>query len=190
MACIMAAWTVQGRSWAVFRLASAPPLRLGLGLLFAAVVTWLLWNQRQAIFARQDRIEKVRAKLRFADPLVPHTSAEHNVFVLLSLTAGICEEVIFRGFVMWYFAVWTGPVPAAILSSVVFGFGHIYLGLAHVPRTALVGVVFAFLTLGTGSLWPAIIIHAALDLHSGELGFRILGRASAGSAEPDAVAET
>jgi membrane protease YdiL (CAAX protease family) len=188
MACIIVAWAVQDRSWAVFRLGPGSPLRLGLGLMLAATVVCLLWLQRRAIFARQDRVGKVRQKLGFADPLLPHTPAEHINFMLLAVTAGICEEVIFRGFVMWYFAVWTGPLLAAIFSSVVFGFGHIYLGLAHVPRTALVGAIFAFLVLATGSIWPAIIIHAAVDLHSGELGFRILGRVP--TMEPSVVAQT
>src|SRR5262245_42297408 len=65
MACILVAWMVQGRSWAVFRLGDAPPLRLGLGLLLVGAVTWLLWTQRRAVFARPDTLEKVRQKMGF-----------------------------------------------------------------------------------------------------------------------------
>ncbi len=65
-----------------------------------------------------------------------------------------------------------------ILSSIVFGCAHIYLGVAQVPRTAIVGFMLALIVVAAGSLWPAIAIHAALDLSSGEIGFRV-GRAAA-----------
>jgi len=70
--------------------------------------------------------------------------------------------------------VWTGVVAAVILSSLLFGIGHIYLGRAHVPKTALAGLFFACLALASGSLLPAMLLHAAMDWNSGELGFRIL----------------
>lgn len=171
-ACVVAVWMLQGRPWTGLHLELVFSLRLGLGLLLALTICGLLWLQRKAVFARPERIEKVRQKLEFADPLIPHTPAERRMFMLVSITAGVCEEVLFRGFVLWYFAVWTHPILALVISSVLFGFGHIYLGLAHVPRTALVGMILGVLVLATGSLYPAIIIHAALDLNSEEIGFR------------------
>lgn len=86
----------------------------------------------------------------------------------------MCEEIMFRGFVLWYIRVWTGLVPAALISCVVFGLAHAYLGSAHVLRTTLFGVFMVLLVLVSGSLWPAMIVHAAVDLNSGELSFRAL----------------
>jgi len=40
-----------------------------------------------------------------------------------------------------------------------------------------VGLVLALLTYFSGSLWPAIVLHAALDWNSGELGYAILSKA-------------
>jgi membrane protease YdiL (CAAX protease family) len=71
--------------------------------------------------------------------------------------------------------VWTGIAVAVILSSLVFGLGHIYLGTKSVPKTAGAGLVMAFLAVSSGTLWPAILIHAAMDWNSGELGYRIIG---------------
>jgi len=76
---------------------------------------------------------------------------------------------------VWYLGIWMGPIAAVILSSILFGFGHIYMGVAQVPRTATVGLVFALVAFASGSLWPAILLHAAIDWNSGELGFHILG---------------
>jgi uncharacterized protein len=86
----------------------------------------------------------------------------------------MCEEIMFRGFVLWYICVWTGLVPAAVISCVVFGLAHAYLGSEHLLRTALCGVFVVLLVLVSGSLWPAMIVHAAVDLNSGDLSFRAL----------------
>jgi CAAX protease family protein len=95
----------------------------------------------------------------------------------VALTAGITEEVMFRGFVFWYFGTWAGPVIATLASSILFGFGHLYLGLAQAPKTAIGGLVACLVVLASGSLWPAIVMHAAVDLENGELGYRLFGRA-------------
>ena len=47
-----------------------------------------------------------------ARPLLPHTPGELRGFNLLSITAGICEEVLYRSYIWWYVAVWTGPLLA------------------------------------------------------------------------------
>ncbi len=178
-------WVLRGRPWMALSLGPVAPLRTGLGAALAVIIVTLLGFQRRAILAKPERIERLRERLASSSPLLPHTSAERVAFSLVSITAGICEEFVFRGFLLWYFAVWTGPVPAALISSAIFGLGHIYLGLKHVPQTALVGLIFAAIVLATGSLWPAIVIHAVVDLNSGDLGFRALSGSPAG---PDASA--
>ena len=173
-ACVIAVWIAYGRPWQALRLGIGSPLRLGIGLAFAALVIWLLRAQRKAIFARPESLARLRKKFDYADALMPHTPGERRGFQFVSISAGICEELFFRGFLMWYIAVWTGPVLAVVLSSVLFGFGHIYLDIREVPRTGILGVVFALIVLAAGSLWPAMIIHAAVDLNSGEIGYRAL----------------
>src|SRR6185437_12926991 len=139
-ACMVSAWLRYHRTWADLRLGEAPPLRFSLGLALAICFCILVSVQRRALFAKPKRIEKLRPRLAFAEPLMPHTAGERRLFIPASLTAGICEEIIFRGFLLWYFASWMGPIWAAIASSAVFGFAHIYLAPAHVPRTALFGL--------------------------------------------------
>jgi membrane protease YdiL (CAAX protease family) len=176
---LLGIWAAGGRPWSHLMLAGAAPWRLSLGLAFAALLIALLVSQRWAILARPKAIERVRAKLAYAEPLLAHTPAERKVFWLVSATAGVCEEIFYRGFLTWYIAVWTGPVIAVILSSLIFGLGHIYLGRTHVPQTAFVGLFLAGVAFASGSLWPAMLLHAAMDWNSGELGFRILNTRSA-----------
>jgi membrane protease YdiL (CAAX protease family) len=184
--CVLGSWFLHGRSWSGLML--APGINWGIvaGLAFALIVSSVLWFRNRAIISQPEKIEKVRQRLTFAEPLLPHTAEEHNFFTIISLTAGFCEEVLVRGFLLWYFAVWTGLPLAAILSSLVFGFGHIYLGWRHMMRTGLLGLVFVAIVLATQSLWPTIIIHAAIDFTSGDLAFHVLNAPSPGTSDSTA----
>lgn len=186
-ACVLASWLLHGRSWAGLMIASVFDWPMAEGLAVAVVGAGVLWFRNRAIISQPGKIEKVRQRLAFAEPLLPHTPAEHRFFAIVSFTAGFCEEVLFRGFLLWYFSVWTGLVWAAILSSLVFGFGHIYLGWRHMLRTAFLGLAFVALVLLTGSLWPTIILHAAIDLTSGDLAFRVLNTPAEQSSSPAVV---
>jgi membrane protease YdiL (CAAX protease family) len=80
------------------------------------------------------------------------------------LFTGFYEEVLARGFLLTrcrtLLGGYWGPV---LLSSVLFGLGHFYQGWLGVVQTALVGLVFAALVLRWGTLWPAVLAHAALN---------------------------
>lgn len=178
---LLAMWATMHRSWADLRLTGDTPLRLILGLLYVAALIVLLVFQRRALLGRPDRRARVRKALAYGEPLMPHTAEERRLFWAVSATAGICEELFFRGFLTWYFLAWMGPVPAVILASLLFGAGHVYLGVAQVPKTALIGLILAIVVSLTGSLWPAMLLHAAVDWNSGELGFRLLGAGDSAS---------
>jgi CAAX protease family protein len=182
-ACLLGWWATKARPWSGLLLwGTTSPLQIGIprelrlwaGLTFAALLVGFLLAQRMAVLARPERMESVRPKLEFAEPLLPHNNAEHRLFWMVSLTAGVCEELFFRGFLIWYLMAWMGPLAAALLSSAIFGIGHIYLGWAQAPRTGLVGLVLAFVALGSASLFPAMLLHAAMDWNSGELAFRVI----------------
>jgi membrane protease YdiL (CAAX protease family) len=101
------------------------------------------------------------------DFMRPHTRKEHSRFRLLSITAGITEEIIFRGFLIAVFSL-ALPLPlAAFMAVIIFGLGHIYQGFAGVVRTSLLGGTLTIIYLMGGSLWPAIILHIMIDLAAG-----------------------
>jgi membrane protease YdiL (CAAX protease family) len=188
-ACVVALWVSRGRPWSALMFGSSTPLRLGIGFLGVMLFTGLLWLQRRAIFARANGLELVRRGIGAYDSLIPRTSGERRIFNMTAITAGICEEFLFRGFAMWYVRTWfpggwLGLVLAVVITSIFFGFGHIYLGGQNVLKSGIGGVVFALVALAAGSLWPAIIIHAALDLSSGDLGFRAWGGITAADSAP------
>lgn len=174
---VLALWVWQRRAWSWLFLGSITQARFAGSAVLIAAFLVVLWSQRRAILARPELMDVVRRKIAHGEPLLPHKEDERALFAALSITAGACEEILFRGFVVWYFAAWTGPILALAISSVIFGFGHIYQGVAQVPKTGALGAVLGAIVLVTGSLWPAIILHAAIDMNSGDLGFRAFGEA-------------
>jgi len=116
--------------------------------------------------------------------LMPASTGEKGMFALLSVTAGFAEELVFRGFLPAFLM----PLSASYLLgalpvAVVFGLLHAYQGPHGIVRTAVIGAVLAAGVAWTGSLWPSILAHAALDLLFGlVLGKSLLGEPSAGPA--------
>lgn len=102
------------------------------------------------------------------EELIPRTPREKRVFAALSLAAGVGEEVAFRGYALGAFTLVLGwEWGAAVFTSVLFGLLHAYQGPLGMARTALLGFLLAASLLLSGSLWPAIAAHVALDLLGG-----------------------
>jgi uncharacterized protein len=104
----------------------------------------------------------------FVAHLMPRTRDEKILFAALSLTAGFCEELVFRGFLIPVLGVATGSTAiAVIVSSAVFGVLHAYQRPAGALRAGVLGLILAIPFLVTGSVLPAMAAHAAIDLLSG-----------------------
>ncbi len=96
----------------------------------------------------------------------PTTARERWLATAISITAGITEEITFRGL---FIAAGVGllHVPAwvaALLSAVVFGIGHRYQGVRGMVGTGVLGVTFAALYLVSGNLLIPIVMHVLIDV--------------------------
>ena len=110
------------------------------------------------------RIAKSLEKLNF---ILPRTAEERRWFVLVAITAGVCEEILYRGFLIHYFrelSLSTGLIGALILSSCVFGFAHLYQGVVGIVQTTILGAIFGLIFIVTGSLLLPMVLHALIDL--------------------------
>ena len=97
--------------------------------------------------------------------LLPRTPLEKGFWIMLSLSAGITEEICFRGYVITRMARLTGSVwPGAILGAISFGIGHLYQGWGGAVMIMIYGFMFSLLFLARGSLIPCIIAHALQDM--------------------------
>lgn len=109
-----------------------------------------------------------------AAKMAPHTRSELGWFVALSLSAGICEEFIFRAYLIWAFQSLLGLGGAAALSIAVFAAAHAYQGARGVIGTGVVGVLLTLVVLISGSLLPAIVLHALIDIGQGFAAWLVL----------------
>jgi membrane protease YdiL (CAAX protease family) len=106
--------------------------------------------------------------------LAPGNLSEMIVWVILSVTAGICEEFIFRGYLQKQFHAITGSDAAAVaLQAVFFGIAHSYQGVKAMVTITVYGALFGMLAVYRKSLRPGMIQHAAQDSFSG-LAFGLL----------------
>jgi CAAX protease family protein len=131
------------------------------GLLFMIALSALQARRSAAI---QEKMEKAFLRFSFFLPL---NAVERTWWVFVSLTAGITEEILYRGFLIHYF--FAAPFHAAlavavIVSSVVFGAGHLYQGMAGFISAVILGLLFSAVFLMTGNLLLPMILHALIDL--------------------------
>ena len=170
-----ALWMSAQRPWAALGLAMPEGWRLWTSL---GLVMLIAMYQVQCVLA-VGRDAKVRDSVRqqFTGSLgdvLPRTRAEMNWFAAVSLTAGFCEEFLYRGYFIWVLAPWVGWWGAAAISLAFFAAGHAYQGWMGVLRTGIVGLVLTAVVSLTGSLWPAMAVHALMDLGGGVMAWRVL----------------
>jgi uncharacterized protein len=99
--------------------------------------------------------------------LLPRTPAERRLFTLVGVTAGVCEEWLYRGFFLAVVAALAGDLPTGVLvlvAAVAFGLAHAYQGRAGIVTTGVLGGVMAAVYLDTGSLLLPVVLHALIDL--------------------------
>ena len=180
-------WWATRRAWGTLGLMPAGTLRLTLGLAAVAVIGFLLAAQRRRAMRDPEALDSVREHLVHLERMMPRTDAELRQFGLLSVTAGVCEELLYRGYLFWYLGHYLGPLPGAALAALVFGIGHAYQGFRGVVTTTLVGMALGALYLLCGSLLPGMLAHALTDYHSGILARAAFASAPAGigAAEPE-----
>ncbi len=104
--------------------------------------------------------------------LLPQSIWEILLWVLASTTAGICEEMAFRGYLQQQFGALTGSVPIAVLGQgVVFGLFHAYQGWKNVVVICVIGVLYGLLAAWRGNLRANVLTHAWTDVWEGWLKF-------------------
>ena len=182
-AAAVALWMAAGRPWSLLGVVPFPTWGLGGTALGAVIVIVFVLRQRREAIEDDEALVEVRERMRHVEPMLPRTPAEMRTFVMLAITAGICEELLYRGFMIFYVSRFTNLFVAAAIVSVIFGIGHIYQGRRGVVLTAVAGAFFAAVYLISGSLFVAIVLHALMDVHSGHLAYVALRRADQLEAE-------
>jgi uncharacterized protein len=161
-------WLYEERDWAAlgfvvphgWRLSSAS------GLVLVVVVAYAHTISKIARIPYSRRVD-LQNQFGNLGVVLPHTRSELAWFVALSLSAGFCEEFIFRGYLIWASQPALGLWGAAALSLVVFAAAHAYQGAKGVLTSGIVGGLLTVVVLTSESLLPAIALHALVDIGQG-----------------------
>jgi membrane protease YdiL (CAAX protease family) len=107
--------------------------------------------------------------------LLPRSAVEVAAWILTSISAGFCEEFVFRGYVQGQLHSWTGSTPISVLGQgVLFGMMHAYQGWILALRIVALGVLFGALAAWRRTLRVGMIAHAWQDIWAGWLANAIL----------------
>jgi membrane protease YdiL (CAAX protease family) len=160
----VALWLVEGRTWGSLRFIVPHGWRLWSAICLALMVV-IAYTRTALRIARSKRRIKVGSP--HVEKLAPRTRSELGWWVALSLSAGFGEEFVFRGYLIWVFQPTLGLWGAAAFSVAVFAAAHAYQGANGILTTGVVGLLLTLVVLISGSLWPAIALHALVDIGTG-----------------------
>jgi membrane protease YdiL (CAAX protease family) len=101
--------------------------------------------------------------------LMPRAQAEKLLFIAVALTASLCEEFIYRGFVQFIFSRpgAAGAIAGILISSLLFAAAHTYQGKRGAIASFVAGMLFAGARAWTGSLLPGVTAHFLTNLMAG-----------------------
>jgi membrane protease YdiL (CAAX protease family) len=132
-----------------------------------ALAIWALWSLLQLLWNHWSGPSHAAS----IQVLLPQGALEKVLWIAVSISAGVCEELAFRGYLQRQFAAITrSQATALLLQAALFGISHGYQGIEACARIAGFGLVFGGLALWRNSLRPGMVAHAWGDIASGIFG--------------------
>jgi membrane protease YdiL (CAAX protease family) len=160
-----AIWVATAREWSAIGLDFDPNLWTGVGAVLTVLgIVALVKQIRQVQNATQDEIDSISKRFGKLSIIIPHNGSE--------------LEILWRGFLIWYLNQFMPLWAAAVISTIGFALAHAYQGLANLPQITAVSAALAALYLISGSIWFPIVLHAAIDILQGRLGYDVMYRST------------
>ena len=109
---------------------------------------------------------------QFGQELTPPGMPMWQIILLLAVLPGICEEIAFRGTLLYGLRRKLRPIGLALVVGLIFGLFHV--ALFRIIPTGFMGVVLTAIALLTGSIFPGMLVHAgnnAFAFWAGKQGF-------------------
>ncbi|HUO12984.1 MAG TPA: CPBP family intramembrane glutamic endopeptidase [Caulobacteraceae bacterium] len=145
-------------------LASGALSGLAIGIVAGSLVTTVI-AARRAAARRTDGADAGGVMLGDIAPLLPRNARETLLTGLLSINAGVTEELFFRLLLPLLVTLVTGDARLGFVAAgVIFGLAHIYQGWVGVVATSVIGGALSAIYLWSGQLWVAMAVHAGFDL--------------------------
>lgn len=167
-------WHWQDRSLA--QMGFTMPRPGWIALVFSALMVVLYAADLVYSLLSPDELRKTQEQWESSVPFLPEHYRELPSYTFMCLSAGICEEVMYRGFLVNYFIdpMQEGfPFMAAVFPAVLFSIAHFYQGYRAMFKIFLLSMLFALIFIFSGSLLYVVILHFLIDLVGGVLAIRI-----------------
>lgn len=148
------------RSYLRFALPKRPLAWAGwAALLFVVVqpVVWMLGYLNGLVPAPDSLIEMQQSQAEMIERYLRTDGVLMVGLFHIALIPSICEEILFRGYVLRSLERSWGVWSAILVSGLLFGLFH--LQLTNLLPLAALGVLLAFLTWRSNSLFPAVVAH-------------------------------
>ena len=185
IAAAIAAWRAWAHGFSREQLGLLAPERwkiIIVAAVGAAIIAALQWLNLRRMGRLAEKLGELRA---LAERILPQSTRERLVFCGLAVTAGICEEFLYRGFAVTALTVAGLPLWSVVLmSSGLFGVAHLYQGRSGLLGTIILGLLFALVRIEYNSLAPVMAWHVAVDLIAGIAGPKYLVQRGLAVPEP------
>ena len=137
-------------------------------VLLAIFAIMVFMNVRQL---HKMKLEKLETELRPLKMFLPSNKPEFIAFILVACTAGICEELLYRGWLQSLLVYGTGSVwIGLVVGAIIFGFGHAYQGKMGIVQTGIYGLILGGVFIFTKSLVAGQVLHGIVDAVNGIVG--------------------
>src|SRR5262249_6539652 len=143
LAALAILWWRTQRPWSALGLIEPQGWRFLGGVVLVTAFAVMSSVQLMALVRSPKAMERLHQRLEHLSALLPHNRLEMRTFTLLSISAGITEEILYRGFMQWDLKHWMPLGLAMVVAAVIFGFAHIYQGPRNIISTGLIGLVMA-----------------------------------------------
>ncbi len=130
---------------------------------------YLLYNIYSILvlkFNKKVRIGLAKKMPKDYKAFLPITKEEKRTWGFVAISAGITEEIVYRGYLFFSLSVLFPNLSIFIIlliSTLIFGIGHIYQGRESIKPT-LIGLFFGFFYIVFNSIIPIILLHIFQDL--------------------------
>lgn len=175
---VVIGWIVTRRPWSA--LAIVPPTSALRATASAAIiVATAIFGVLQMISIRKIAASdatkaRYRGALAHVDFMMPRDRSEYRLFATLSVIAGVCEEFLFRGYMIWVLDAYMSFPLAVLVSAALFGVAHTYQGRRQAAKIGVIAVLMNVVVWLGGWLVPAMVLHAVFNAATGRLAYVVL----------------
>jgi membrane protease YdiL (CAAX protease family) len=149
------------------------PILTIIGAVFLISVLLVSAIQYKSSNITSDNFLSVKDKMKDIYHYLPKTQREFDWFIVLSISGGICEEMIFRLFLFEFINENANLLIAFVLTNIIFAITHIGSGKQNIISSFILGLLFSAIYYFTDNIWIAVLLHIAIDINGGTLGYRM-----------------